>query len=229
MSFPTNTSPYGSNPQQFQLSPQGGMQQAGGNKAGIGSHLLSLVSPFAGAIASRGQEGGLWQSLFGKPERNYQQSLLGQNQQPLLNQLLGASQGRGAGGAFGESADYYRSLLGNNPEDFQAFAAPELRRFQQDIIPDLAEQFSGYGGIGSSGFRNAATQAGTDLSERLASMRANLRGQGAAGLQNIGQLGLGPYNENIHRPETSGLVGGLFEGAGKSLGNFAASKIPGLK
>lgn len=203
MSFPINSSPYGGN-QQFQLSPQGGMQ------GGMGG----------------GQGGGLWQSLFGKPERNYQQSTLGQNQQPLFNQLLGAGQGPGAGGAFGESADYYRSLLGG--EGFDEFAAPEMRRFQQDIIPQLAEQFSGYGGTGSSGFRNAATQAGTDLSERLAAMRANLRGQGAAGLQNIGQAGLGSYFQNIHRPETYGLAGGFAEGAGKALGTAGAYAIPGL-
>jgi len=198
MTFPTNTSPYGVN-KQFQTSPMGGPQQApsGGNS--------------------------FFQALFGKPERNYQQSTLGPEQQPGYQQLLRSIQERGAGGAFGESADYYRDLLDPNSETANAMFAPEQRRFNEDIIPKLAEQFSGYGGIGSSGFRNAAINAGTDLSERLGAIRAQLRQQAAQGLSNIGTLGLNTFNENIHRPETFGLLGNLAEGAGKSIGSAVTS------
>lgn len=209
MSFITNSSPYGSN--NIGIPPQRNM----GNQS-------------FDAGGSSG-ENGLWQALFGRKERNYQQSLLGQEQQPGYQNLLNAGQGRGAGGAFGESADYYRDLLDPNSQTANAMFAPEQRRFREQIIPDLAEQFSGYGGIGSSGFRNAAVGAGTDLSERLGAIRAQLRQQGAAGLTNIGQLGLNTYNENIHRPETFGLAGGLAEGAGKALGSYATGKIPGLR
>jgi len=106
--------------------------------------------------------------------------------------------------------------------------APEQRRFNEQIIPDLAEQFSGHGGIGSSGFRNAAVNAGTDLSERLGAIRAQLRQQGAQGLSNIGGMGLQNFNENIHRPETFGLLGGIAEGGGKAAGSLAANGIPKL-
>ena len=202
MSFPTNTSPYGM-PNKFQSSPMGGQPQVGNN--------------------------GFFQALFGRPERNYQQSTLGQEQQPGYQNLLAAGQQRGAGGAFGESADYYRDLLSNDSQTANAMFAPEQRRFNEQIVPDLAEQFSGHGGIGSSGFRNAAINAGTDLSERLGAIRAQLRQQGAQGLSNIGGMGLQNFNENVHRPETFGLLGGLFEGAGKAAGALATSKIPGLR
>ena len=47
--------------------------------------------------------------------------------------------------SFGTAADYYRDLLGNDSADFNAFASPELRRFREQIVPDLSEQFAGMG------------------------------------------------------------------------------------
>jgi len=172
---------------------------------------------------------GAFDWLVGRKERNYKQSLLGPEQQGLYNQLLQSGQQPGAGGAFGQSADYYRNLLGNDSEDFNAYAAPEMRRFNEQIIPNLSEQFAGMGsgGLSSSSFRNAAVNAGTDLSERLGAIRANLRQQGVQGLQNIGQFGLGSFNENIHRPATSGLLGGVAQGIGQGLGQGAGMYMRG--
>lgn len=194
------------------------------------TNAFSAVNPAVALYKNRNSGGfgqNLWESIFGKPERNYQQSLLGPEQQQNYQQLLSAGRGPGAGGAFGDVADYYRGNLGNNPQDFDAFAAPEMRRFREQIVPDLAEQFAGMGsgGLSSSGFRNAAVNAGTDLSERLANLRAQIRQQSAQGLQGIGQLGLNQYNENIHRPQTFGLLGNLAEGAGKALGSYATGKM----
>jgi len=164
--------------------------------------------------------------LFGTPEMHERVSTLLPEQQDLYKQLQAASMGEGAGGAFGESADYYRNLLSNNPEDMNAFAAPELRRFNEDIIPGLAEQFAGMGsgGLSSSGFRNAAVNAGTDLSERLGAMRAQLRQQGAQGLQNIGQQGLANYSQDVTtQPGTQGFLSSVAQGAGNALGQAAGS------
>ena len=197
MSFPTNTSPYGVQ-KSFQTSPMGGPPQQGNS---------------------------FFQALFGKPERNYQQSTLGPEQQGNYQNLLQSLQGRGAGGSFGQSADYYRDLLSDDSSTANAMFAPEQRRFREQIIPDLAEQFSGHGGIGSSGFRNAAINAGTDLSERLGAIRAQLRQQGAQGLSSMGSMGLQQFNENVNRPETFGLLGNFAEGAGKALGSFATGKV----
>lgn len=192
MSFSVNTSPYGS-PSQFRASPMGGPQK-GGNP--------------------------LLQSLFGRPEQSYQQSLLGPEQQQNYGNLQQAGQG-----AFTSAADYYRNNLSDNPEDLQAFAAPELRRFNEQTIPGLAEQFSGYGGIGSSGFRNSAVSAGADLSERLGALRAKIREQSARGLQDIGAKSLERTNENILRPETFGLLGNAVEGAAKGATGYATGKL----
>ena len=168
-------------------------------------------------------------ALFGKDEQNYQESNLTPAQQELQGQLINATQNPGAGGAFGESADYYRNLLSNDSNDYNAFAAPEMRRYNEQIIPDLAEQFAGMGsgGLSSSGFRNAAVGAGADLSERLGALRANLRQRGVEGLTNIGQTALNPSINNIHRPETSGLAGSFLEGAAKGIGGAATAYLTG--
>lgn len=157
--------------------------------------------------------------LFGKPEEFGNQSVLNKEQQPILSESIKAVRG-----APQTAANYYRGLLSDDSEDFNAFARPELRRFNEQIVPDLAEQFAGMGsgGLESSGFRNAAVSAGADLSERLGALRANLRQSGVQGLQNMTNTALGQYQENYFRPESHGLVGGAVEsfaeGAGKATG-----------
>lgn len=156
--------------------------------------------------------------FFGSPERT--ESRLMDDQMPLYDQLQAALQGNGAGGAFGDAADYFRDLLSDDSTTFDAMSRPELRRFNEDIIPDLSEQFAGMGagGLSSSGFRNAAVNAGTDLSERLASIRANLRTQGAQGLAGLGQQGLSDFK--VIRPGTSGLVDSIGPAIGTAAGAY---------
>lgn len=161
----------------------------------------------------------------GTPDTFEQKSLLRPEQEPLLAQAVNAGINPGAGGAFGTSADYYRDLLSNDPETLRQLSAPELRQFNEQIMPGISEQFVGMGsgGLSSSGFQNAATNAGTDLAERLGAIRANLRSQGAAGLTNIGQIGLGQYQENLQRPGTPGLL----ESFMPILGNVAGAAVGG--
>lgn len=147
--------------------------------------------------------------MTGSPEIRENVSTLRPEQEQGFNQLQQASQGPGAGGAFGQASDYYRNLLSDNPEDFNRFAAPEQRNFNENIIPGLSEQFAGMGsgGLTSSGFRNAAVGAGTDLSERLGALRAQFRQQGAQGLQGIGQQALGGYSQNMTtQPGSEGFL-----------------------
>lgn len=168
--------------------------------------------------------------FLGTPESFEQRSTLSPEQQGLFKQLLAALQGQGAGGAFGGASDYYRDLLSDNSQNFNAFAAPEQRRFNEQIIPNLAEQFAGMGaggsGLSGSGFRNAAVNAGTDLSERLGAIRAQLRQQGAQGLSGLAQQGLGQYTQNIHRPRQPGFLEQVAPAIGTAVGAFAGG-VPG--
>jgi hypothetical protein len=145
----------------------------------------------------------------GTPEKRENVSTLRPEQEGLYNQLVQAGMQPGAGGAFGEAADYYRNLLSDKSADFNAFAAPQMRQYNEEIVPGISEQFAGMGsgGLSSSGFRNAQIQGGVDLSERLGAIRANLRQAGAQGLANIGQLGLGQYSQNmVTQPGSEGLL-----------------------
>lgn len=168
----------------------------------------------------------LSQFFMGAPGRFDQRSTLGPDQQGILSNLTNSIQNPGAGGAFGTSADYYRNLLSDNPSDLQAMAAPEMRRFNQQTIPGLANQFAGIGAGGAtsgSGFRNALGSASTDLLERIASLRAGLRQQGAAGLSGLGQQGLGSYYANTYQPRTPGL----FESFAPAIGQAAGAGLSG--
>jgi hypothetical protein len=135
--------------------------------------------------------------------------------------------GSGAGGSFGTSADYYRDLLSNDSQTMNQLSAPELRQFNEQTIPGLSEQFAGMGsgGLSSSGFRNAAVNAGADLSERLGAIRAQLRSQGAAGLAGLGSQGLGQFNENIQRPGTPGFLESVAPAIGTAAGAYFGGPV----
>lgn len=168
----------------------------------------------------------LGQFFTGTPGQFQQKSSLGQEQQPILNNLVNSVQNPNAGGAYGDSADYYRNLLSNNPNQLQAQAAPDIRNFQQQILPGIANQYSNIGAGGAlsgSGFRNASLQAGTDLMERIASLRAGLRQQGAVGLSGLGQQSLGNYYNNVYQPRTPGLLESIAPAIGTALGAAGGS------
>jgi hypothetical protein len=85
---------------------------------------------------------------------------------------------------------YAQGLMDPNSEQYQSFAAPEQRQFQEQTMPHIAEQFAGVGGLSSSGFQQAASQAGAGLAERLAALRSSMGMQGAQlGMQGAGLQG----------------------------------------
>jgi len=162
-----------------------------------------------------------------KKEKIRNQSTLRGSQEPLLQQAInaGLNPGGSGNGAFGGASNYYNDLLSNDSATMNQLSAPELRQFNEQTIPDISEQFAGMGsgGLSSSGFQNAAIGAGTDLSERLGAIRAQLRQQGAQGLQSIGQVGLGNYGENVRNQPQAGFTQNVAEGIGNVLPAVANS------
>ncbi len=171
-----------------------------------------------GGIFSKGARKGASNFLFGTPERHEQVSTLLPNQQGLQQEQVDAAKG-----AFGSAADYYRNNLSDNPEDMAAFSAPAIRQFNEEIVPGVSEQFAGMGagGLSSSGFRNAATTAGTDLAERLGAIRANLRHSSAQGLANMGQNALGNYSKDVMtQPGSQGFLSSVAPAIGTAAGAY---------
>jgi len=173
---------------------------------------------------------GLFDFFTGTPAEYEQVSNLTPSQMKGQRQLERAGRQRGAGGAFGTSADFYRDILENNPNALNELYAPELRQFREQTIPDLAEQFAGMGSgvLSSSGFRNAAVNAGSDLSERLAAMRQQLRFNAAQGLSNIGAQGLQPHTSYQQTsPGTEGFLSNLSPAIGGTIGTAVGGPIGG--
>ena len=183
--------------------------------------MVNIFKALGGGLLSGTKAAGKF--LTGTPEKRENVSTLRPEQEGLYNQLTQAGQRPGAGGAFGTAADYYRGNLSNDPSDFNAFAAPALRQYNQDIAPGISEQFAGMGsgGLSSSGFQNAQIQGATDLSERLGALRAQLRQSSAQGLQNIGQLGLGNYSQNMTtQPGSEGFLSQIGPAIGTAAGAY---------
>lgn len=173
----------------------------------------------------------LGRALFGSGEKTQKVSKLRPEQEALFSQLLQALSGEGAGGAYGDVADYYRGLLSG--EGAEAFEKPLMRQFQEDIVPGIAEQFAGLGagGLSGSGFVQETGRASTDLAERLGALRQQLKQQGAAGLSGLTSGAMQPMDELMFRPRESGLfenlLSGIAPGVGKGIGTALGGPIGG--
>lgn len=185
---------------------------------------------------------GIWETLFGSPDKMSQQSTLDPQQQQFMQQLFSQlGQMGGQGGSYGGAQNYLSGLLSNDPSAFSQFEAPYKQQFEQQTIPRLAEQFAGLnpmgGGLGSSGFAQALGGAGAGLQAQLAGLHGNLRqnaSQQAMGqFNNMAGLGLGTRSfENTYQPGSTGLLGGALQGlgagAGMGMGMGAGQGMMGL-
>ncbi len=157
--------------------------------------------------------------LLGKKEKTKQFQTFTPQQQGILNQLLSLGSQ-----SLPQQSQYFESLLQPGSEAEGAFAAPAQRQFQEEIIPSIAERFTGQFGTGSSrssAFGQQLGQAGAGLAERLAAMRAQLAGQGAAGLQGLLSTGLSPQFSTAFRPAAPGFLGSLLSGVAPAAGQAA--------
>lgn len=98
--------------------------------------------------------------------------------------------------------------LQNPYAGFDPIASREMKRFNTQTIPGLAERFTAGGGNsrqGSSAFQGALGSAGSDLGERLASLKSQYGMENRRGILDQLRLGLTPQFETIHRPAQPGM------------------------
>ena len=144
---------------------------------------------------------------------------------------------------YGAGQDYLTNLLSGNQNATSEFNAPYLQQFQQQIVPGLSERFAGMGtgagGLNSSGFNQTIAQAGSGLQSTLAALRQQLLGQASQQALGYAQqpysnllqsFGVQPF-ENIYRPGSPGLLGGVAQGLasgfGQGFGQAAGKGIAG--
>lgn len=158
--------------------------------------------------------------LFGKEEKTEQLPRFTPQQEQAMGSLLGGAQQQ-----LPQIFEYLQSILSQNPEAMKQFEAPAMRQFEEQIIPTIAERFSGLDAQKSSAFGQQLGQAGAGLSENLAAQRAGMSQQAISQLQSLLGGGLQPQFETMFRPQTQGLLGQLLGGLGGGLGQLGSYGI----
>jgi len=106
-----------------------------------------------------------------------------------------------------QASGYYNDLMSPDSQAYQNFAAPQMQQFQQEIVPGIAERFSGMGAgaQSSSAFNQTMAQEGGNLQMRLAQLRSSLQMQGAEGLTNLSQqqFNMSPYQMMMKRAQAA--------------------------
>lgn len=171
--------------------------------------MAAFAIPAAGAVASI--VGGLLSNRSPKQKERQVQRFTPE-QQGLLNQYI-------SGGTKGipQGFDYIRELLSGSPEAFSRFEQPFKTQFNQETVPNLAARFAGMGSgnLSSSGFQQALAQAGSSLSEKLASLRGGLQMQALGHLGNLSSPGLTPSFESILSQGSQGFGGSIAPALGQ--------------
>ena len=101
-----------------------------------------------------------------------------------------------------------QGLMGDPSQGFQPIADQAMSRFRSEIVPSLAERFTGLGtgARRSSAYTGALGQAGAGLASDLASQQAQYGSQRMSGLAQLLGLGMQPQFENVHRTESPGAL-----------------------
>lgn len=146
-------------------------------------------------------------------------------------------------GLYQKGYQHLSDLLSNDEEAFKKFEAPYLRKFNEQVVPGIAERFTqfGEGGQQSSAFSQALAQAAAGLTENLAAMRSGMQQQalpealqylsipqqmysqragmalGAPGIHNIA-IQKNPPAPGFFQNIMGGLGGGLGGGIGMAAG-----------
>lgn len=157
-------------------------------------------------------------------------STLNPQQQQLFSQFSSL-----LGPLLGQSGGYLGDLLSGSSDALDRFQAPYMRQFNEQIVPGLAEQFAGVGGLSSSGFQQALGQAGAGLSENLAALREQMRSQVPSQIMGNVQNLLGQNTQALLPKQMpwwqQGLIGvgsGLGQGLGMSAGGGMGAGIGAL-
>lgn len=160
---------------------------------------------------------GIVSKLLEKPaeEKRFQQFT--PEQQRLQSQLLSL-----LGGAGGEEG-LLGELLGE--KGLEKFAAPARKEFFEQVVPGIAERFTGLGAQRSSGFQQALARSGEDLATRL----SGLRGQQQLGaLSSLLGTAFKPSFVTAYQPAEKGPLAEFLSPITQLYGQHLGSKLGGM-
>jgi hypothetical protein len=150
--------------------------------------------------------------LFGKRGKNkkLETQSTGQKQiQKLINQGLTKNKG--------PLADLFGEF------DEQAFKEgvtdPQIKQFQEQILPMLQEQMNANGQVLSNAFGREQLKAGNDMQSKIAQLMYEAKqGQKHNRFAGVQQTLGTPQFENLYKKETTGAAHGFFNAMGESAG-----------
>ncbi len=175
--------------------------------------------------------------LGGKQEQQQQIPSLNQEQLGSLTQLMGGQGTTQENPIFQKLTDFLSQVLGGKDAGADDLEQQALRQFREQLIPQIAERFTGLGAgsQSSSAFQQAMGGGAAGIAENIAAMKSGRQMQ-AAGLagplsqvnfqEQLSLLGVRPF-ENLFRPETGGLLGAMAPGIGQAIGSYGLKKIMG--
>jgi len=188
---------------------------------------MSFALPFMIAQGLSSVAGGLTDQSGYKKVSNYDPA-----QKRIYQQLEQMLQGTpGSQKAMGLLEGY----LDPNSDQYRDFEAPYMRQFNEQILPGIAERFSGAGAnsgaLSSSGFGQALGGAAAGLQSNLAGMKEQIRRQSIGDIlqqyqnqiQNRqGYLGLKPFGYQDQGP---GMLSNLFTKFGGMSNPFGSPQF----
>jgi len=125
------------------------------------SDYIATAAPGIGTAIGGGLAGPVGAALGGAGGGMLSQYLRGLNKDPFEQE------------AKSSQLELLQSLRQKQPFQRVAFdPSQEQRQFEEQVIPGLAERFTGMGGQRSSAFRQQLAGAGGDLAQRLAGLRS---------------------------------------------------------
>lgn len=119
--------------------------------------------------------------LGDKKEKQQRIKTVSPEQEAFINRILGQMGGQNVdisqSPLYQQGSGFLQELLSGSPEAFSKFEGPYQSMFQQEIVPGIAERFSGLGAgsRNSSAFQQSLGTAGRQLTENLAALRGGLQ------------------------------------------------------
>lgn len=145
--------------------------------------------------------------LLGKKPKISQMNNFDPLQQAIHQQQGSALQG---GGGYGNLVQMLQEMLDPSSDYYKDFENAQMRQFNEETIPNIAERFAGAGALSSSGFGQALGAGASQLQSNLGLMRQS-------GVQNALKQLLGEYSgyqgqtafDRYEKPGSEGLLSSL--------------------
>lgn len=179
---------------------------------------------------------GLTNFLFGSSSevKRAQRQQLG-NIQRLMQQSQDDFSRADSTGLRDMRTGYLQNLFSDSPQAMDAFSAPYIRQYEQQVLPQIAERAAAAGGLRSSGYNQSLVRSGEGFMQNLAQVREGQRGGALSSLTSdydnafnrMYQLSKQPLD--ISQYGGSGLIGGGLQALqGSAVANKLGSNLVDL-